>query len=818
MAKGSKAKKATTAGAASKRFEAALQQVEKTANASDSDSGDSFLDDDEPEEEISDDDESGSVDEFGMLKFGGKEKGEVDDDEADSGDEFAGFDDDGSSHEQTKSDDSASDEEEEEEEEGQAGYDSDSDNENGDLMNLKHALTHAAERAAAEKAEQERKIRKRKLYGDWADNAPPPLSDDDEDEDEDGKPREKKKKKVTLEDIRAHTSSAFGTRAIARLDELEKRAKGKSEVVKARLGRRIEQRVDRAAAYEIAKTEISKWDETVQQNRRAETLEFPLQQNRSAPDNVAQGMDDDAEFAGETLVHQLEGRQVSLEEVRARRNELRRMREMMFREEMKARRVKKIKSKTYRKVHKREREREEQVAAQLNGEDEDVDDDEEGYDKLVARARERMQLKHKNTSKWARDMKRMSLNKDKSNRAELEEMLRRGEELTQKVAGSDDDSSGDELPEDNDEDEGESASGSKKAKGIMQMKFMKDAEDRIRKSNQEEIAAIRRMQDDDDDAEDLEDQGDTAREVINEGRRRYGPGALEAQAEAQAAVDKSNEMEEDDRPSSIIKKRGRNIEIRHVQDDDDDAPQKKKGGKKASAEDAANPWIQDVDPGSVTKGGSLRAVDKDSSRSEKTEAKLKRARQRSAKAAAAAADPAEGDVQINVNEILQVRGVHDEVDGDDGEVPDAAVTMVAKNGRTEFQQKELFEEEKKHVVEDEGDKEIDVTLPGWGSWTGMGTRKSSKRFIEKVDGIKTKDRKDHKLQNVIINEKSIKKSAKYMTEKVPYPYETRAQYERAMRMPIGKEWSTQSTLQEATKPRVIVKPGVVIDPLTAPFS
>lgn len=87
-----------------------------------------------------------------------------------------------------------------------------------------------------------------------------------------------------------------------------------------------------------------------------------------------------------------------------------------------------------------------------------------------------------------------------------------------------------------------------------------------------------------------------------------------------------------------------------------------------------------------------------------------------------------------------------------------------------------------------------------------------------MDGIKTKDRKDNKLQNVIINEKSIKKSAKYLTEKVPYPYETRAQYERAMRMPIGKEWATQSTMQDLTKPRVIVKPGVVIDPLSAPFT
>jgi hypothetical protein len=73
-----------------------------------------------------------------------------------------------------------------------------------------------------------------------------------------------------------------------------------------------------------------------------------------------------------------------------------------------------------------------------------------------------------------------------------------------------------------------------------------------------------------------------------------------------------------------------------------------------------------------------------------------------------------------------------------------------------------FEDEKTAIAEEEDDKVIDNTLPGWGSWVGDGVSAKEKkrhqgRFLTKVDGIKKKDRKDAKLDKVIINEKRIKK-------------------------------------------------------------
>jgi U3 small nucleolar RNA-associated protein 14 len=73
-----------------------------------------------------------------------------------------------------------------------------------------------------------------------------------------------------------------------------------------------------------------------------------------------------------------------------------------------------------------------------------------------------------------------------------------------------------------------------------------------------------------------------------------------------------------------------------------------------------------------------------------------------------------------------------------------------------------FEDEKRQTIQDEDEKVIDNTLPGWGNWVGEGLSKKDRRqnkgrFLTKVEGVKEQDRKDAKLERVIINEKRIKK-------------------------------------------------------------
>jgi U3 small nucleolar RNA-associated protein 14 len=98
---------------------------------------------------------------------------------------------------------------------------------------------------------------------------------------------------------------------------------------------------------------------------------------------------------------QLEMRKLDPDEVKRREAELSRMRSLLFYHELKLKRVAKIKSKTFRKIRKRAAGREKGMA----GDDDEEDEASSKTERLKAefdRAKERMRLKHGNTSKWAK--------------------------------------------------------------------------------------------------------------------------------------------------------------------------------------------------------------------------------------------------------------------------------------------------------------------------------------------------------------------------------------------------------------------------------
>ncbi|KAI9137835.1 small-subunit processome [Paraphysoderma sedebokerense] len=130
---------------------------------------------------------------------------------------------------------------------------------------------------------------------------------------------------------------------------------------------------------------------------------------------------------------------------------------------------------------------------------------------------------------------------------------------------------------------------------------------------------------------------------------------------------------------------------------------------------------------------------------------------------------------------------------------------------------EEFEDEKNQIMEEDKPKDIDLTLPGWGSWAGSGVKKTTtKKIIKKAkpgDGVEVNKRKDAKLKHVIINEKRVKKVSKYLVPDVPHPFENRQQYELAIAQPVGKEWNTASIYQKHIKPKVSTKLGAIIEPV-----
>ena len=97
--------------------------------------------------------------------------------------------------------------------------------------------------------------------------------------------------------------------------------------------------------------------------------------------------------------------------------------------------------------------------------------------------------------------------------------------------------------------------------------------------------------------------------------------------------------------------------------------------------------------------------------------------------------------------------------------------------------------------------------PLQGAWGGQGARKAPPKLhlIKKVAGIDPQSRADFGKAHVIISEKRDKKAAKYLTKDLPYPYTSKAQFERALEIPIGREWNTRIATQRATLPKVTKK-------------
>lgn len=103
-----------------------------------------------------------------------------------------------------------------------------------------------------------------------------------------------------------------------------------------------------------------------------------------------------------------------------------------------------------------------------------------------------------------------------------------------------------------------------------------------------------------------------------------------------------------------------------------------------------------------------------------------------------------------------------------------------------------------------------------GSWSGKGVKKAknAKKFITKIAGIEPASRQDANYTNVIISEKKDKKAAKYLLKDLPFPYTSAAQHEHKLRQPLGPEFSTATVLRDQTMPRILIKPGATIRPLS----
>lgn len=612
-------------------------------------------------------------------------------------------------------------------------------------------------------------------------------------------------------------------------------------------------RLDRQAAYALSREEAQGWAPTIKRLREAEHLSFPLQKPAQPPAPSNAGLtasftpstDMEKDVAAllasggltEKQIAEQEGlamKNMDPAEVQARQAELRRMRELMFRMEQKARRANKIKSKTYRRVHRRERERlAQQMAAAQDLEDDDEGEDEASLKAAQERAKERATLRHKNTGKWAKS--HLGRNDDASQEARLaiEEQLQRGDALRRRIHVDDSDEDEDDFEDTNasrdaafDEleeyaqrerardaqTEAEMERAGKPGKNVFQMKFMKDARDRQRREADESINELRSAIAEEDDEEDDE----AIQRVGRSGRAVYGSGAISSDA---VPTRPAASHDAPTRTASQSAARGAG-----------DAPER--AALPSSSE--ANPWLTGEASSALSKKQNSVLVGKDSGAATRAAHRQSRHAARGAEARDAAAD----DATLDIDPSTHMERA-EESDESASEMVEVTKHSRGKRGRGKrastlmpMQQRDLvaeafagddvtldFARDKQRAIRQDAPREESTELPGWGAWGGKGARRKPKKHehVRKLPGLDPTQRKDRAMDNVIINERLDKKAAKYKAKDLPFPYTSASQYEAAMRQPIGSEWNTRTQHQRLTLPRVTTKMGQRIDPIQRKF-
>ncbi|KAF2092471.1 Utp14-domain-containing protein [Rhizodiscina lignyota] len=668
------------------------------------------------------------------------------------------------------------------------------------------------------------------------------------------------KQKVTFDDLLGKstgTDIAVSKRArkLATMNDRPSKNSGASGRLDVAPAKRVKDQNERKAADKKARETLDRWVDTVKHNRRAEHVSFPLADPtmstpagakrllptsaslpatdlESAISNILQesglggpGKKDEEEEIQE--FEELQMRKMPIEEVEARRAQLRMARDLMFREEIRAKRIKKIKSKAYRRVHRKEKERAALRDADIFGEGEMSDDERERLDRR--RAEERMGAKHRD-SKWAKSMKQAGRAAwDEDARAGIVDMARRNEELRRRIEGKEMREESDEISESSDNEEGDDDEGAtrkmqqklnnlqrtddSKLSGIAGMKFMQVAEAARKAQNDEDIDRLRRELAGEDSFEDKSNDEETN----VQGRRKYGPKERQASKSAITAAPQ-NRSEFEERNESDGDDQGENDEVGIAMERNDQATQSNKFKQKFRLPNKLSNNVdqQVIEHDEETENPFLNPKKRNRKKKAETQASVDVSKKGASPDAATDTD---GWITVSHKQNGAETGVSD----NEEEPPTLSRNeLLVQQAFAGDYTAEDFEKQKNAVIEEEDEKVIDNALPGWGSWAGAGVSRREQnrnkgRFLTKQDGVKLQDRKDVKLKNVIINEKRVKKNGAYLASQLPFPYGTREEYERSMRMPVGGEWNTKVTLQENVKPRVLVKQGMVIKPIEKPL-
>lgn len=158
----------------------------------------------------------------------------------------------------------------------------------------------------------------------------------------------------------------------------------------------------------------------------------------------------------------------------------------------------------------------------------------------------------------------------------------------------------------------------------------------------------------------------------------------------------------------------------------------------------------------------------------------------------------------------------DDVDMDDEEMDaDAEQQMTIAQA---FEDDDIVADFTKDKTKDSElkDAEIQLSMPGWGSWAGAGiskeqTERRNKRLLLKL--APKEKRRDENKDGVYINEEASKQLRSHLVSDLPFPFTSLKDYEASIRAPIGRNFVTETAFRLLTRPSVITQKGKIIEPM-----
>uniref|UniRef100_H3B347 UTP14C small subunit processome component n=1 Tax=Latimeria chalumnae TaxID=7897 RepID=H3B347_LATCH len=621
--------------------------------------------------------------------------------------------------------------------------------------------------------------------------------------------------------------------------------KQKKTTLELPLSRQENEKIQRAAAYENTSKTIGKWDQVVLQNRRAEQLVFPLNAEPltvKPVEEVVTGWKARTPLEQEifNLLHknkqpvtdplltpteEASFKAMSLEEAKLRRAELQKARALQSYLEAKARRERKIKSKKYHKVLKKVKKKE----ALKEFEEMRRTNPEAALEELNrlerSRLEERMSLRHQNSGKWAKS-KAIMAKYDQEARKAMQEQLEKNKELTKKLP----------VPSDSEEEEAEDPEvdvpipdfvneagvdstctnpwmlgrlttddkATEAEEGDMEPAALKDAgnaseeeeeisEDEALLKEFDEKRRLRKLQEEESLAVDgKETEDEVGEEEVTEFNDLFQKLVEKKPASRKAKTpgDQTKETAEQEVPGCL------ELEEEPMLDEQLDRRQTLEELEELGR-------VEREEEMKTLAGGSRPGADKSQDPGEESEYKSGKNKKKTI-------DPK--NVLMVKSKVIKIPSVPTAIEGEDEEEDQR---MIIKEAFAADNVIDDFLKEKRRQVEAEKPKKIDLTLPGWGEWGGVGLKPSAKkrrRFLIKAPPAAP--RKDQSLPNVIINEKRDVSVTAHQVNELPFPFDNRQQFERSIRVPVGNTWNTQRAVQKLTAPRVITRLGTVIGPIT----